>query len=400
VTDTTRPEKVYNLSSSVIPAGELIIAHRDAWGDLWAEPGGGAACAELGVDVGSYRATAGATIAPGETGPIQVNGGEECAEVIVDAVNHSECTFYLGERITAHVDKCCTAWFTGCSCCGETPTVPPCCDRSVAICIAGELKLVAVNGGSASWDVSECCDCVGATLGVTIACVTEGETTTITATWTYTCGESVTSDTIDLSSLCNDDADVEIMGEITGVCDGKLNARFANFIEDCDPCETYTSICEDGACVTSITDGGVFIPVDQPFEKLNITSSSFSFSRTTLQPGSIYRIDVQLSKVGNDDSDSFRFTLTLPGSLILDWSPISGPTPIVSQRLVCGGGSTIQWNFTFDADTVRNFYVLAGYDGCTVGASPAEGFSFRGQNFTLGTTEEVVKWEIACAECP
>jgi hypothetical protein len=248
VTDTARPEKVYNLSTSAIGGGELLIAHRDNWGDLWVELGGGETpCEELSLSVGSYRGICGATIAPGETGPIQVNGGEECAAVIVDAVNHSECTFYLGERITAHVDKCCTAWFTGCSCCGsETP--PPCCDRSVAICIAGELKLVAVNGGSASWDVSACCDCEGATIEVEIACEPgsgqgegqgpgPGGNTTITATWTYTCGETVVSDDIDLSSLCDDEADVEILGELAELCDGNLNDRWANYIAECDPCE-------------------------------------------------------------------------------------------------------------------------------------------------------------------
>ena len=71
VTDTTRPEKVYNLSSSVIPAGELIIAHRDAWGDLWAKPGGGndtviviaRATADVGAADASFTAKIKATIA-------------------------------------------------------------------------------------------------------------------------------------------------------------------------------------------------------------------------------------------------------------------------------------------------------------------------------------------------
>lgn len=406
--DTTRPEVVYNATGTPISGNALFLAHRDSWGDLWAESV--ANCPDIGLAPGSYRSTAGATIAPGETGPIQVSGGDDCATFIINAVNHSECTFYLGERITAHVDKCCTAWFTGCSCCGSEPSPPDCCERSVAICIAGELKLVPVDGGSASWDISACCDCVGATLEIAITCTPgsgngpgegpgPGGNTTITATWTYTCGESVVSDTVDLSSLCNDEADVEILGEIAGVCEDRLNARFANFVEACEPCDTYTSICESCTSVTSITDGGVFIPSDQPFEKLNITSSAFSFSRTTLVPGSIYRIDVELSKLGNNDSDSFRFSLVLPGSVILSWSPTTDPVPVITQRVLCGQSSTIQWDFTFNENTVRNFWVIAGFDGCTVGASPTQGFLFRGQNFTLGTTQEVVKWEITCAEC-
>jgi hypothetical protein len=45
-----------------------------------------------------------------------------------------------------------------------------------------------------------------------------------------------TSGTIDVASLCVDDADIEILGELDGICNGLLNDRWANFVEDCEPC--------------------------------------------------------------------------------------------------------------------------------------------------------------------
>ena len=200
--------------------------------------GGPEPCEELGdLQPGSYRGIAGATTAPGETGPVIVTGCED--EVTIDAVNHSGCTFYLGDMITVNVDPCCAAHFTGCSCCGAEDTPPACCDRSIVICIAGERQILAVNGGTYTWDVSECCDCEGATLEVTLSC----EESTITAAWEYTCGESTSSDTIDLSALCSDD-DVEILSELGDICDGNLSDRWANFVEDCEPCgETPECFC-------------------------------------------------------------------------------------------------------------------------------------------------------------
>jgi hypothetical protein len=386
VTDTTRPEKVYNLSTSAIGGGELLIAHRDNWGDLWVElGGGGATCEELGLSVGSYRGICGSTIAPGETGPIQASGGEGCETVTLDAENHSECTFYLGDRITVHVDKCCTAWFTGCSCCGsETP--PPCCDRSVAICIAGELKLVAVNGGSASWDVSECCDCEGATLGVTIACVTEGETTTITATWTYTCGETVVSDDIDLSSLCDDDADVEILNELLAVCDGNLSDRWANFIADCDPCfEPPPCTCcfelfpwSSDECDKSDVPGFV--------DDIGLTG--VSVSRDPWCNGTPLTVTLTFTNSSGSDAtgESVRIDLTSnlpPGSRPVATSASDGGT--ITDDLA-GSGFGIEWvaGAWPNGGTLTRSFTMT-HAGCTPGVSQitSQVFTARGYICTI-----------------
>lgn len=206
-------------------------------------------CTDLGsLKPGGYRGVCGATIAPGETGPVQVYGGASCGIVLIDAVNHSECTFYLGDRITVFADKCCTAWFTGCSCCGSA-TPPPCCDRSATICIGREQKIVAFDGGTETWDVSECCGCEGAEVEVEITCADSVPT----AGWTYTCGETVITGSINLSALCSDDP-VELLDQLSVPCDGLLSDRWANFIEECGPCGTLPE-CESCIDFGSFTEG-------------------------------------------------------------------------------------------------------------------------------------------------
>jgi hypothetical protein len=237
--DTERDQKVYNFGGAV-EGSKIILAHRDAFGDLWASNDVG--CTDLSQ--GTYRATCGATIAQGETGPVIATGCD--GEVTLDAVNHSECIFYLGDRITLSIDPCCVAHFTGCSCCGATHEPPACCDISIAICIAGVSKILAVDGGTYTWDVAECCDCVGATLDVTLSCV-EG---VITADWEYTCSGTTTGSIV-LTTLCNFSADVEILDQLTSLCDGNLNDRWANFVEDCTPCGPVDPCADPNDCVTT-----------------------------------------------------------------------------------------------------------------------------------------------------
>jgi hypothetical protein len=176
--------------------------------------GGPEPCEELGdLQPGSYRGIAGATTAPGETGPVIVTGCED--EVTIDAVNHSGCTFYLGDLITVNVDPCCVAHFTGCSCCGAEDTPPACCDRSYAICICGQNVIFPANG-SVTIDVSDCCECDSATLTLTFTCEETEESATISGTWSITCdGDEDTGELdVDLSLLCDDENNVSIEGYI------------------------------------------------------------------------------------------------------------------------------------------------------------------------------------------
>jgi hypothetical protein len=297
---------------------------------LWAgESGGSAVCSELGdLQPGSYRGIAGATTAPGETGPVIVTGCED--EVTIDAVNHSGCTFYLGDLITVNVDPCCVAHFTGCSCCGAEDTPPACCDRSIVICIAGERQILAVNGGTYTWDVSECCDCEGATLEVTLSC----EESTITAAWEYTCGESTSSDTIDLSALCSDD-DVEILSELGDICDGNLSDRWANFVEDCEPCGPVgpvdpcenpddcvdTDCCPDNlipktlsATIVGGTEAGTYSMTFAANEWVVDGGEPFTLRLACLGGGNFWELTVELESYGETTASCDPFALTFDTS--------------------------------------------------------------------------------------
>jgi hypothetical protein len=139
------------------------------------------------------------------------------------------------------------------------------------ICIAGEQQILPVDGGTYTWDIAEVCNCEGAELEVTLSCTPgsgsgqgqgpgPGGNSTIEADWTYTCGETTSSGTIDIASLCVDDSDVEIIDQLDALCDGYLLDRWANFVEDCatvtDPCcfcATY-----DGAAADTV--GGLIGP--------------------------------------------------------------------------------------------------------------------------------------------
>jgi len=131
--DTTRPETVHNFGKS-IPGDTILIAHRDAWGDLWA--GEILACAELDLSPGSYPAVAGATIAAGASGVVAYDGS------VITAVNHSKCGVVLGDPVGLHIAADCTAFFVPCVCC-DAPADPdptceseyPCCRTPFAYCL-------------------------------------------------------------------------------------------------------------------------------------------------------------------------------------------------------------------------------------------------------------------------
>lgn len=185
------------------------------------------------IQPGSYRATAGETIAPGAIGTIviEVSGGDD---VLISAKNQSNCTFYVGNLLTAFVEKNCEVYFTGCSCCDASsdPNDPlvPCCDRYIYVCFDGipflwqlfESGVFRWGSGTTDIDPTEKCDiCLSKpwSFGITnwvftlsITCV-DG---VITATWKYWChvfpwtpisngsGYLIAEGTFDWSGLCSD----------------------------------------------------------------------------------------------------------------------------------------------------------------------------------------------------
>jgi len=96
------------------------------------------------IPPGSYPAVAGATIAAGEIGQILITRCD--STLILSAANHTNCTFYAGDLITAIVDDCCVVRFTGCKCDCTEPE-DNCCDKLLFICVDGNTYPVSMTNG-------------------------------------------------------------------------------------------------------------------------------------------------------------------------------------------------------------------------------------------------------------
>lgn len=222
-----------------------------------------------GLEPGTYRALCGGTIAPGASGLIQVTDCDGTTKTIT-ATNHTNCTFYTGERITAHITPCCTAHFDGCSCCGDAPV---CCDRSIAVCMDGQTQIVSLKNTSVvpvrvlfnflNADPNKCCDnacaySVAATIDITCS------GTTVTADYFISCRDSIGaggyeySGTLDWSDLCASPATaiedvITICNLNTGVCcNVTIVASPSLEAEACDPCGTGTPTPPAGCCTQQL----------------------------------------------------------------------------------------------------------------------------------------------------
>jgi len=207
---------------------------------IYREPRRGVSACE-DIQPGSYRAIAGATIAPGESGPILIT---TCDGTLVEnAINQTDCTFYMGNRITANVDPCCVIHFTGCN-----PSEPvDCCDKSIAVCVNGQRNILKVDGGWAAWarsyDETCCSECEqGWYLRIDLSCAVD----TVTATWELWCTApqglwtEIGSGTLDWSGLCDDPP--VVFDDTLGVtdCDLQIVASPELFVDLCDPCDGST----------------------------------------------------------------------------------------------------------------------------------------------------------------
>jgi hypothetical protein len=240
-----------------------------------------------------------------------VTGCED--EVTIDAVNHSGCTFYLGDMITVNVDPCCVAHFTGCSCCDED-----CCSRAVQVCVCSSQQILKLGSGSGTFDASDCIDCEGATVEITMVC----EGGVISANWEITCGEESDSGTLTgLDALC--DAEETSVKTYINSTLGFIAVEFSNVLAECSvpgPPECFCNNCMKSGILFTITglsgnapftcdcgdfDGDYLLryPEDVTAE----TCTQIDLSRT-----------VQLGSCGGED-----FTLTLIGQLRCIGSPVT-----------------------------------------------------------------------------
>lgn len=235
---SAKSERRWNQSAAIVEAANA--GNRFVKG-IYRPPKSGTTeiCTELGLDPGSYPAEAGAAIAAGATGSVVYDG------TVYQAKNQSQCNVVIGDLVGMHVSPTCEIFFVPCVCdCAQT-TPTDCCDAVIAICINGQVRIVAVNGGTASWDLSSCCDCEGATFSITLACTPgsgqgpgngpgPGGNSVTTATWTYTCGEIEETGTLDYSGLCADPVEEPVDTISAGGCLIVISA--STDAEQCEPC--------------------------------------------------------------------------------------------------------------------------------------------------------------------
>ncbi len=80
---------------------------------------------------------------------------------------------------------------------------PECCELSRWVCINGDSRLMAFDGGDETWDTSSCCfGCSPSTVRIRFTCVDN----VVSMQRTYTCDEESSIDVVNISNLCDDDA--------------------------------------------------------------------------------------------------------------------------------------------------------------------------------------------------
>jgi len=88
-----------------------------------------------------------------------------------------------------------------CEDCDGNPPSSECCDQSLYFCLNGVSQLLAVNGGTYTWDVSACCDAT-ASLQITLSC--NPSTGVISMAWQYTAGAVFDAGAVNISVFCTD----------------------------------------------------------------------------------------------------------------------------------------------------------------------------------------------------
>jgi predicted RecA/RadA family phage recombinase len=225
---------------------------------------------------GSYPAIAGQAIAAGATGSVVYDG------TVYEAVNQSQCNVVIGDKIGLHVSPACEAFFVPCVCsCSQTD--PTCCDRSIAVCVNGDVRIIPVDAGQERWtfgvgfpEVFCCSDTCGPGSYFELALQCEG--TSIDAAWSFVCYDAAglnpitTSGTLDWSALCTGPAVIEGTLTITGH-DGNCSLDVVSATEAtdelCYPCGSEPPptdccsgtrwFCIDGESVEIALDGGTHI---------------------------------------------------------------------------------------------------------------------------------------------
>jgi hypothetical protein len=194
------------------------------------------------------------------------------------------------------------------------------------------VKIVAVNGGTAQWDLSGCCECDSTpTLEITLECVS----TTITADWEYQCGATVVTGSLDYSGLC-DDPVVEPVDTITpDGCSIVISASIeAEQCEECTPpsgpCDNPDD-CVDTECCEELVpktlqitlvggaNAGTYSLVYTAGEWVVDGGEPFTCRLTCLGGGNFWELSIETEGYGEDTASCDPFVLTFDTSF-----PVNG----------------------------------------------------------------------------
>lgn len=345
-----------------------------SWCAILLGSGSGATSCENLPPPGVHMVTVAGTIAPGATGPVLYG------EQIIQAKNQSDCPVKIGHLAVLCISPDCEAFFTPCVCCDGSPI--GCCDLFVALCIAGVIKILAVDGGTATWTLTGCCECEGATLAITLACV-EG---VITADWEYTCGETNVTGSLDWSELC---ADPPESYEDTITPDGcSILIRASTEAMECPPCEPLPP-CEK--CI----EFGTFTPESNP-GMADIGPTAIVMSKPIVCNGDVVTAAITVTNnsggawVDGEVYFGIQFTTS---TVNLDLETVSA-TPALATNTSPYSGTEIAGTWTglnLANGASQTFYVTFRMIGCTLGGLFIAGVGPGGYDSD---------YDFACVECP
>jgi hypothetical protein len=207
-----------------------------------------------------------------------------------------------------------------------------------------------------------------------------------------------TSGTIDVASLCVDDADVEILGELDGICNGLLNDRWANFVEDCEPCGTLPA-CTCCFDLQAFTVGDNCDKSDVPGTVDDVGLTAVTSSTDPVCNGGTTTVTLTYTNNSGGDygggADPIRFDLTSTVASAADRpSCLSASDGGTITDDAVGKGFIVEWpmpgTWANGATVVRS--LVMQNNGCTPGVSVASAQVYAGRGYICS-----VDWNaVAC----
>ena len=188
---------------------------------------------------------------------------------------------------------------------GPDPEPEPedCCTESRWVCINGDSRQMAFDGGDQTWDVSDCCpDCTSATLRMRFTC-TNG---IVSLQRTYTCdGESFT-ETTNVTGLCTNTAPLSLPTPTP-------NCFLLPIISFVDlPCDSCDSCCDETRwfCINNISKELTLSADTDTFDVTDCCdceASVLTLTTSCIGETNTIRIDWSITCTGLADVTGFEF---------------------------------------------------------------------------------------------